>query len=332
MKNTTLLPEIKKLTGNLLNGGKDFMILKQSADGLYDIFSSITGVTVNNFRQNEIMLSTGKAISTSSAAHCLIEFMRTAAFLRGINKAVQKKKKEGLSTVHILYAGCGPYASLVTPLLSLYDQDEIKVTLIDINKKSMDSAKMLIEYLGLSNFVSDFWVTDAVKLKLDRPYDIVISETMQACLENEPYFHILRNIAHQAKKGTIFIPEKVIVDAYLTNPQLELEKMYWVNRNKKIVDKIFVGNVFELSSSNCNGKKLEGAVVIPKEVDTYFELKLFTTIKVYEDEKLESRDCSLTLPKKFYDFEKKKYAEKVNFLLNVEGISKVDTKIVEYAE
>ncbi len=330
MKSRSLLPEIKALTKNLLEGGEDFLLLKQSADSLYQIFSSITGIKANSLENNEIVLPTGKAISSASAAHCLIEFMRTAVFLRGIYKAIQQKKEEEKQPVQILYAGCGPYATLITPLLSLYQQGEVEVTVIDINKKSLNSAKGLIEYLGLGGFIHDFLFTDAAKFNFDRKYDIIISETMSSCLEGEPLPHILHNLAPQMSSEAIFIPEKVTIDAYLTNPELEIARMRWENRDKGIVDKIFIGKIFEFDLQNNEGEKLKGEVDIPEDTGTYYELKLFTTIQVFADEMLKERDCSLTLPKKFYDFRQKRYADKIDFWLDVTGHPKINCKVVEF--
>ncbi len=331
MKNRSLLPEIKALTKNLLEGGEDFLLLKQSADSLYQIFSSITGIKVNSLDNNEIVLPSGKAISSASAAHCLIEFKRTAVFLRGIHKAIQQKKEEGIQPVQIFYAGCGPYATLITPLLSLYQQGEVKVTVIDVNERSLDAAKRLIEYLDFDEFINDFLLTDAVTFNLDRKYDIIVSETMRSCLEGEPLPHILHNLAPQMSSEAIFIPEKVTIDAYLTNPELEVARMRWDNRDKGIVDKLFIGKILEFDLQNYEEKKLKGEVAVPENIGSYYELKLFTSIQVFGDEILKESDCSLTLPKKFYDFQKKKYADKIAFWLELKGHPKIDCKIIEYA-
>ena len=332
MKNRSLLPEIKALTKNLLESGDDFLLLKESADSLYRIFSSITGIEVNSLKNDEIILPSGKAISSASAAHCLIEFKRTAVFLRGIYKAIQQKKKGEKQPVQILYAGCGPYATLITPLLSLFQQGDVNVTLIDVNDKSLNSAKTLIEYLGFGAFINDFLLTDAVTFNLDKEYDVIISETMRSCLEGEPLPHILHNLAPQMPGEAIFIPERVTIDAYLTDPDLELARMRWENRDKGIIDKIFIGKIFDLDLQNYDEEKLKGEVVIPEDIGSYFELNLFTTVQVFGDDILKERDCSLTLPKKFYDFQKSKYVEKTSFWLDMTGHPKIDCKIIEYAE
>lgn len=114
--------------------------MKQSVDVLYQVFSSITGVTINQLnRDKDIILPSGKAISTAAAAHCLLEMKRTAVFLRGIDKAISLKLS-GATTkpVSILYAGTGPYGTLFIP-------QEITVNAELISKEKRNSATYLFD-------------------------------------------------------------------------------------------------------------------------------------------------------------------------------------------
>src|ERR1035437_3335592 len=78
------LETVQQSAQNILCCADDFAIIRQSVDDLYPIFSAITGVTIDHLNiDKDIVLPSGKAISTSAAAHCLLEMKRTAVFLRG---------------------------------------------------------------------------------------------------------------------------------------------------------------------------------------------------------------------------------------------------------
>ena len=120
---------------------------------------------------------------------------RTAIFFRGIYQAIQHKIKEkSKSKVLILYAGTGPYATLVTALFPLLESSEVSVDLLEINLVSLRSATDVITGLGLQAFIGDSYCSDATTFKIEKPYDIVISETMQAALKEEPQVAIMQNL------------------------------------------------------------------------------------------------------------------------------------------
>ena len=131
---------IRECAQNLLACAEDYLILKQSVDRLFSIFSEITGVSGDNFNNELIFLASGKAISPSYAALCLLEMSRTAKFLRGINKAIKQKLSEITNRpLQILYAGTGPYGTLLLPLMSLYSPDDFQVDLLDIGPAGLAS-------------------------------------------------------------------------------------------------------------------------------------------------------------------------------------------------
>jgi len=202
-------------TETLISCGNDFQKMKQSVDSLYELFKSITGIDFTKWSDADIHLPSGKAISAEGAAHCLLEFKRTAIFLRGIKQAIDSKVDSNKRQVKILYAGCGPYATLITPLLPYYSADRINVTLLDVNSVSLNSAEKLINEFGLGDYIDQFVLDDAATYKVDRLYDIVISETMQAGLKNEPQVAITQNLIPQCNADAIFIPEQITIDAYL---------------------------------------------------------------------------------------------------------------------
>lgn len=331
MKSDHLLDEIKELGENLLYCQDNFLIMKQSVEKLHEIFYSITNISAFNFQEPDIELPSGKAISPASAAHCLIEMKRTAVFLRGIYKAIQNKFDKKPGHIRFLYAGCGPYATLILPLLPLLSPENIRFTLVDINKKSLDSAKKLIQELKLNDFVDNYYLEDLTNFKLDKPYDIVLSETMQSCLENEPQVHIMRNIVPQMQEDAIFLPEEINLRFYLNNHSLFMEKILYENRHKNIVDKIFVDDFISVNKQTILNHSFEKIVQVPEDFGNYKDLMIFTFITVYKDEILKERESSLNNPKFYFDLSKD-YSPFIKFQLDINGKPKIKSEIAEKKE
>ena len=296
---------LKEATRAILECKTDFRLMKESVDGMYQIFSSITGVTINTLNQDQdILLSQGKAISISAAAHCLLEMKRTALFLRGINKAIlQKKDQLQDKPIQILYAGTGPYGTLVIPLLTLYKPKEIIVDLLDINTDSLAALQKITAKLNLSEFIGDIYCTDATTFVVSKSYDIVISETMLACLKNEPQVAIMQNLIPQLTGESIFIPEEISIDSCLTNPKMEMNRLLSFSGSQPSFERISLGNIFKISKNDLLSIQLKKAVIIPEQyISTFPILKLFTTVTVFDDEILTGNDSSITIPKQYYDF------------------------------
>ena len=322
MEYSEQLTREKKITEDLLFCKNDFFCMKKSVEDLHEIFSAITLINAYQLNDDAIVLPGGKAISPASAAHCLLEFKRTAVFLRGIFKAISDLIEKEKNVIQVLYAGCGPYSTLLLPLFPFFNSSKLKVTLVDINKISLNSSKKLIASLGLEDFIEDYFLDDLTTFKVDKPYSLVVSETMQSCLENEPQIHIMRNIIPQLKKDTIFIPQEIRVDFYASNFDLFFQKSIYENRDKNIQDKIYLNNFFTINKDNVLDCSLSGVVNNPAGNDIYMDLGLFTFIKVYNDEELRERECSLNIPKRF-TFSKDS-GSKLKFWLDITGMPKVN--------
>jgi predicted RNA methylase len=272
--------------------------MKIAVDEMYKLFLQFTKINTHDQNDPEIMLPSGKAISPASAAHCLLEMKRTAKFLRGINQAILKKLDKKKS-IHILYAGCGPYATLITPLLTLFSANKIKIDLLDINKVSLGSAKSVINGFQFEKYIEDYILEDASEIQLEKQYDIIISETLQTGLRNEPLVAIMQNLASQINRDCIFIPEEVTVDAKLNT------KGYWNPDSLKVEneERIELGDIIKVNIKNVlspfKPKKIALDYETPEKV---WELKLYTTIKTFDSNELTEGDCSLNFPLKIDEF------------------------------
>ena len=319
---------IRQAAINLLQCDDNYAVMKQSVDQMYQVFSQITGITINQLNEDkDIMLPSGKAISSAAAAHCLLEMKRTAIFLRGISKAISKKlnKNKG-KQIRILYAGTGPYGTLVVPLLSLYFNYEIKVDLIDINSNSLDALQKILATLDFSEYIGRIYCTDATSIKLDYQYDIVISETMQACLKNEPQVAIFQNLAPQCKADTIFIPEQITIDAYLK------KRGIWDGDQLLIEggETTFIGELFSVSKDNLEKMKYRRILDLSPSLYGPYDLLLYTTIKVFDNEELGVNDCSLNMPIRYFEL-RSNYPKSIAFWYNQSKTPKIEFKYLDYS-
>ena len=239
---------------------------------------------------------------------CMREISRTGMFIKGLGTAIRDKiTKSDRHPVRVLYAGCGPYALLALPLMSVFTPEQVKFTFLEIHKEALNFARKLVESLGLLSHVEKFVKGDATKYRIlafKKP-DIIISETMNACLGKEPLVSVARNLVSQASEA-ILIPQSVIVDAYLVNLSKEhvfMSSDFDGDIPKPVRDRIYLGKVFELNKrsitewKNITGKRLPGKrIQIPKKSGMRYEPRLLTTIEVYGKVSLKDYDSSLTYP------------------------------------
>ncbi len=306
----------------------DFYEMKKSGEELYHIFSTITGIDIHKLNEGDIYLPSGKAISPSGAAHCLIEMKRTAVFLRGINKAINLKLADkSEKPIRILYAGTGPFGSLVIPLLPLYKPTQVIVDLLEINPLSLEALQKVIDTIGLRKFIGEIYCADATTFKVNKQYDIVISETMLACLRSEPQVAIMQNLIPQLSANSIFIPEEISIDANLTNSKMEQDRLLFHEEEKPEFRRIELGNVFKVTKNNLDAGKMRKVIDIPVNGLDFPILKLFTTVTVFENEVLCENDSSITLPVTFCDL-RNNHVEQVEFCYKQGAKPLIECKIL----
>ncbi len=258
--------------------------------------------------EGESRLPSGLAVSPSMAARCANEPLRTHRFIEGLNRAVEAQlESEPGRAVSVLYAGCGPWATLALPLLAHYPASQLQLTLLDIHQESMDSAQALIEKLGLSDGVADYVVADACEYRIpegEQP-DIIVTETMSVALWNEPQVALSRNLLAQAPDA-VLIPERVQIDLVLLDPARE-HSVGGTEPSAELPpperERVPLGEVFRLDRENIarwqgeSGDTLPAATIrLPDFLDPRLQLTLMTSITTYDDISLRDYDCSLTVP------------------------------------
>lgn len=288
------------------------------ASALRDILEAHTGFRVAHGADQcpgGTRLESGLAISTTHAALCLREQLRTLAFVRGIGEAVAARRQAlpPGEPLRILYAGCGPYALLTLPLMLQDHPESLQITLLEIHPESLERALTLIDSLGLRAFIADTFCGDATTYCIppDAPPALIVSETLAVALHNEPLVSILRHLAPQAPTA-ILIPEAVQVDLALVNTRREHTLMP-AGYNEEIQgqipaparDRQPLGPVFTLNRASilawgpprAEDSTLPAATVtLPPHLPTRYQPYLMTRIQVFGNVVLENYDSSLTLP------------------------------------
>lgn len=257
---------------------------------------------------NEQYITGGQALSTYHAAVCTDDYLRTCYFLKGVYKAITKLQSDFPSrTIKILYAGCGPFATLLLPLLPLFDKNTVEAIILDINSSSIESVKKLISILQLDAYKLTMVETDATLYQIPDGWeiDLFVSETMHYGLTAEPQVAITKNFIPQLLPHTIFIPHQIHIDLVYTffskepfirfnqNP-LETTKLQSVPARQH-VDRLFSIGKDSAYILKCNQIATE-FYSLPDDLHSCPDLALFTEIEIYEELRLKTAESVLTNP------------------------------------
>jgi hypothetical protein len=251
----------------------------------------------------------GLAVSPMVAALCIEDFARTIVFIRGSYAAIALRRQQNPARpVRVLYAGCGPYATLAVPLMTMFSPEEATFTLLDLHPQSLQSAEKIVITLGLQNSVSDYLVCDASRYEIptNAVPDVIMMEIMCACLKVEPQVAVSRHLLAQAPDA-ILVPEDISIDLRLIDHAREhaLFNPSGVQARAPVRDRIPIANVFSLNRAtiaswqNLSGNQLPAALVrMPKAWEPRYKAMLFTRICTYGEHILQDYDSGLSLPKK----------------------------------
>ena len=315
--------ELKEITEILLKENDDYGEIKKATDDLYDLLVEVSGLEENDENsRKDYYLPKGKAIGTVWAAMCVKEFMRTKRFVRGVFLGIKRaKEKFPNRKINILYAGTGPFATLMLPLTTIFSSSEVGFTLLEINLHSIENLRKVIKTFSIEKYVENIVQCDATEYKADKdkPIHMIVTETMQRALVKEPQVAITLNLVPQMEDGGILIPENIIVEAAVLDSKREMERMMGVEGAEK--DFCYqLSKIFELNKDSVALKNKdeyffqEVEVDIPKEMDKrYKKLSLLTNIQVFENEKLTYNQCSLNLPLKIMNIDEENKINKISF-------------------
>lgn len=186
---------------------------------------SDTNSISDGVNSNDIGLNTGNAINTNLAGKCFKDFVRTYTFMLGTYQCVQEKLKYTQS-VEILYAGTGPYATIILPLLYLLKSENISITTLEINETTYEQCKVHLQKLNKGKYFNENLLINAMAYSPQFSFDIIISETMDKALCREPQLAIFSHLHQFLKPKGNLIPECISVDLFATSMLLEKDVDY----------------------------------------------------------------------------------------------------------
>lgn len=292
METKISLQQLKKLSVKLLNKEINDLDAQEIINEINSSFQDLTGIYGKDVDLEHLAClpgETGQALSLNHAAECLLDYKRTTKFLRGFVEAIKDKQaKYPKETIHIFYAGCGPFAPFLTMVSPLFSPKEVQFSLLEINPKSLETAKTLIQKLELTNYVQEYYLADAITFKIPNPeqYHILFSETLDALLHRECYVPILWNLLPQLSENVTVIPENVLVTVNYKKDNLEqpFVTAFDTREALKATPKTdLLPEKLEMKSFSLNG------------AEDYFSIVLDTVVKIYKEEVLERSESSLTL-------------------------------------
>ena len=308
------LEQLKAIICRILDAEKNaYGELFAACDALFTTLLELTAVDIED-EQNRahIRLDTGNAIGVTWAAMCIKEIMRTKRFMDGVFQAASELiKAKPDAPIHVLYAGTGPFATLILPLLARFSSQQVQFTFLDINEHSLAYLQKMFESLGLTSYIHHIEKTDAAKwvVPAEMHFDMFITETMLNGLQKEPQVSICMNIVPQLGADVVMIPQEIILKAALIDDRqrskYRLSDGVEESNGIHILDTIFTLNLATIRENAAAYQAEVGktyafpayTVALPKGLtDTHANLSILTDIITYDQEHLGIDVCSLTTP------------------------------------
>ncbi len=262
----------------------------------------------------DTLLDTGVAINPHAAAHCVMDYQRSVTYIRGVYAAlVELRQRFPGETIEVLYAGCGPYATLLLPLLARFQPGDLSVQMLDIHQRSLDSVHKLLTHMGFGHRAITTLQADACRYQHPGKLHLVIAETMQKSLEQEPQVAVTANLAPQLTPGGIFIPQAIEVSLWLTpSPIRQADDATAKQKLRQPMDPGYrLATVFtllpsqianKLNTAQCDARScptvLDPVTVLIPPLASLKQLTptLITQITVFEDFTLGNYESEITLP------------------------------------
>lgn len=221
--------DIKAFGDTLLDESQSDFQLREALGLFAQYCSDVTGIepdTTFDAWANDSLLQDGVAINPQAAAQCALDYRRSVVFIRGVYCALRSLQHRLPNTqLSVLYAGCGPFATLLLPLLARFSPTEIDITLLDIHDQSLTSVRQLLTHFGLLKYTVQTIQGDACQYLHPTKLHLVIAETMQKALEQEPQFAVTANLAPQLHPLGVFVPQQIDVSLCMTDTAAEARQL-----------------------------------------------------------------------------------------------------------
>lgn len=297
---------LKKIATIFLEEEIDFSSLSNAISEYKTLLAALSNINLDaDEARTNIHFENGKALGTTWAAMCVDDLIRTKRFIKGINTAILSVQAKNNEPVHILYAGTGPYAALILPLLTLFSENEVQLSLLEINKASFDNMLSVMTALGFTKFIHTAEQADASVYKINNPsiINIMVTETMQHALVKEQQVPITINLMNQLGNDTILIPQNITLELALMDSGKF--SAHLLNNSQADYYKI-VGKLFELNAETSRKfvKKSDEQITFPEKIfelnteklEDFDRLAIFTKIQVFENDHITINESGLTIP------------------------------------
>lgn len=288
----------KKLTGVIST--PEVIDTVNQLHNLYSKLTNIEGVLAPSDDDEifEEQSENGTRVNPYMAAYCFLDYLRSYKFTLGIKKLIDEKLNQGhQKPLQILYAGTGPYASLILPLTTVFSTHQIQITLLDIHQSSLDAVSKLITAFNLQAYFNGFIKADATLFvpSKGKLYDIIISETMDKALRKEPQVAIFHHLQQFLKPDGALIPEEIRVDLYQSkwgeekNPAFEYfldteTKAHNATVREKVANLIAINKHSVTKFERTNLDHIFLKTIDPQNFKAeYSALLLITEVQVYKD-------------------------------------------------
>ncbi|MFN0175588.1 MAG: phytanoyl-CoA dioxygenase [Saprospiraceae bacterium] len=297
----------------LLGPDGEFLAISGAIKQFFELLMDITRLEPgNDVHREHLILPSGKCIGPYWAALCVKDLMRTKKFVQGLYlgiRAAQQKFPD--TTLHVLYAGTGPFATLALPMTALFSPEEVQFTMLEIQPESVRMLHQVIDAFQMGAYVREVLTVDATQYQCppdQRPH-VLICETMQHSLRDEPQVAITMNLAPQLQPGGILIPEQILVWAGFLDKKLVARQLFDLESPRESAY-LLKQLVFTLDKQTPEETLDHGwfpAIEIeisPEESARYQNFYLFTQIQVYGAASLQINQSGLNLPHALLNFQR----------------------------
>jgi hypothetical protein len=314
---------LRSIADTILDESSSQLRLQAALDEYSQLCARVSGIQPDagfNSQAGDQLLAEGVAIGPRAAAHCITDYQRTVVFIRGVYAAIndsitKQQQRSDRPPLNILYAGCGPFATLLMPLLERFDPGALDITLLDIHAESLASVGRLISHFGLEFYDIATVKADASTYQHHTPLHLIIAETMQKALEQEPQLAVTANLVPQLLPKGVFIPQQVRVQLCLADPASFMTAVSAIAvsscQHKRFVAELISLNQSHISHIMDTLEKDPGSgsyqvvateLIMPADEGAQGrELFMFTQVVVYGDYTLDDFDAEITLPSGVHD-------------------------------
>lgn len=259
-----------------------------------------------NYTFDNITLNQGVAVNCKLASDCFDDYLRTYLFMLATFRCIRNKIKHDTRKVRILYAGTGPFLTIILPSIFLLTSGQVSITTLEINETSYNYSKKLISNLGKTDYFEANLHQDALTFETDQKFDIIISETMDKALTREPQIAIFSHLVKFLKSDGNLIPQNIKIHLVASSIKLEKNVNFYCftdkqarvlnNRHRQFIKTILEANrQFYEAAKLVESESLFLATISTSQVKPELnELLLLTEVQLNGDLVLKEDDSWLT--------------------------------------